>query len=143
MARDGVDREIFDRLQRAMAADPQGLADLYREYLTDARRKLGELEEALLQNDEEQLRTHAHYLKGSSQITGVRRVAEWCAALERIGGDGDSDRTMKLVQEVAAALDAAQRVSRLLEQFSHGIALALAALTVCSAEIACAEIHPS
>ena len=109
MATADVDPQIFDRLQRAMAADPQGLADLYREYLTDARRKLGELEEALLQNNEEQLRTHAHYLKGSSQLTGMRRVAEWCAELELAGGAGGADKTTKLVQEVAAALDAAQQ----------------------------------
>jgi hypothetical protein len=39
----------------------------------------------------------------------MRRVAEWCAELELAGGAGDANKTTKLVQEVAAALDAAQQ----------------------------------
>ena len=109
MTGDGIEPEIFDRLQRALAADPKGLTDLYRDYLADARRKLAELKQALVSADGERLRSQAHYLKGSSQITGMRGIAQRCAALEETACSGNQSETERLVHEVAAAIDAGER----------------------------------
>jgi HPt (histidine-containing phosphotransfer) domain-containing protein len=113
--------EVFGRLQQAMAGDLGGLADLCRDYLVDARRTVRLLEGDLLDRNIEQLRVHAHYLKGSSQMIGSKDVARCCAALEVAAKDADLTQIDELVKSVTAAIESAQRemVARL------GIAIAV------------------
>lgn len=101
--------EVFDRLQQAMASDPGGLAELYREYLSDARRTLRELQSAFDVKDEQRLRALAHSLKGSSQILGAPVVAQRSAELESAAIARDLNNAQSLIAQTAAALDAAQR----------------------------------
>jgi HPt (histidine-containing phosphotransfer) domain-containing protein len=95
---------VFDRLQKATASDPTELADLYREYLVEARRTLEELHSALLHRNAEELRTRAHYLKGSSQVVGATVVGRYCAALEEKGRNGDLGDAERLLDQTIAAL---------------------------------------
>jgi HPt (histidine-containing phosphotransfer) domain-containing protein len=95
---------VFDRLQKATASDPTELADLYREYLVEARRTLEQLHSSLLHLNAEKLRARAHYLKGSSQVVGATVVGRYCAALEEKGRDGDLSQAEELLDQTTAAL---------------------------------------
>ena len=102
--------EVFDRLQQAMADDPGGLADLYRQYLTEAGRTLQlQLRNAFVQKDGEMLRRHAHYLKGSSQVVGVPEVARRCAVLEELGSRADFGQAEQALATTSAAIATAQQ----------------------------------
>ena len=80
-----VAADVYDRLQRAMASDPDGFCELYRDYLADARQTLTYLRFACDKQNGEELRFKAHYLKSSSLILGIRPVAELCAELQDAG----------------------------------------------------------
>ena len=101
--------DVFDRLRQAMSADVGGLADLYRDYLEDARRTLATLHKASQESDFEQLRVAAHYLKGSSQILGARNVAQCCVALEERMRSGSLDRIERLLHATEAAVEAVEK----------------------------------
>lgn len=92
-----------------MADDPGGLADLYRQYLTEAGRTLHELRNAFVQKDGEMLRRHAHYLKGSSQVVGVPEVARRCAVLEELGSRADFGQAEQALATTSAAIATAQQ----------------------------------
>lgn len=80
-----VAAEVYDRLQRAMASDPEGFCDLYREYLSDARLTLSHLYLASDSRNSEELRAKAHYLKSSSLVLGISAIGELCAEIEDCG----------------------------------------------------------
>lgn len=77
-----VATEVYDRLQRAMASDPDGFCELYRDYLSDARQTLNHLRVASDEKNGEDLRFKAHYLKSSSLVLGLPAVAQLCAEIE-------------------------------------------------------------
>ncbi len=99
-----ISPEVFDRLRKATASNPAELAELYGEYLAEARRTLAELHTAVVQRRGEELRARAHYLKGSSQVVGATLVAQYCAALEEKAGDAEFSGTDVLVEQVVTAL---------------------------------------
>jgi HPt (histidine-containing phosphotransfer) domain-containing protein len=75
--------EVFDQLQRAMAADHTGLTDLYRDYLADAWETVQFMRETILRpHQPEEIRQKAHCLKGSSLVLGARVVARQASILE-------------------------------------------------------------
>ena len=84
-----VAADVYDRLQRAMASDPDGFCELYRDYLSDARQTLSYLRFACDKQDGEELRFKAHYLKSSSLILGIQPVAQLCAELQDAGRASD------------------------------------------------------
>ena len=90
--------EIFDRLRQATAGDSATLAELCREYVTEARATISNIRQALAHKDAAQLRERAHYLKGSSMMIGAKILSQHCATLERMGRDsdlGDADATLE------------------------------------------------
>jgi HPt (histidine-containing phosphotransfer) domain-containing protein len=102
---------IFDQLQRAMARDPTGFTELYRDYLADAWEAVGMLREGVLQRRPDQVSAGAHRLKGSSMVLGACGVAQCAAALEELGRSGDIagagpmlERTRQALREVEAEL---------------------------------------
>ncbi len=106
-----ITSEIFDQLQRAMACDPAGLAELYRDYLADAWQALRMLRDAVQQKRAEEVRSKAHRLKGSSMVLGACAVAQCATALEEMGRQADVqgaaamlERTLLALQEVQAEL---------------------------------------
>ena len=103
--------EIFDQLQQAMACDPAGLTELYRDYLADARQALRMLRNAVQQKQADEVRSKAHRLKGSSLVLGATAVAQCATALEEMGRQADVqgasamlERTLQALQEVQAEL---------------------------------------
>ena len=102
---------IFDQLQRAMARDPSGFTELYRDYLADAWEAVRMLREGVLQRRPDEVRAGAHRLKGSSMVLGACGVAQCAAALEELGRSGDIEgagpmleRTRQALREVEAEL---------------------------------------
>jgi HPt (histidine-containing phosphotransfer) domain-containing protein len=73
---------VFDQLRAAMAADPAGLAALYRDYLADAWHSFHTLRESVLQRQFTKVQERAHYLKGSSLVLGAHSVARYSTRLE-------------------------------------------------------------
>jgi HPt (histidine-containing phosphotransfer) domain-containing protein len=100
--------EVFGCLQKAMANDPSGLAELCRDYLAEARDTLKLLRQDLAAGDFDGIRNHAHYLKGGSQVIGTKVIAQCCTALEDASKRKDPARAHELVDAVAIAIDAAQ-----------------------------------
>jgi len=97
--------EIFDRLQQAMASDPTGFCELYRDYLSDAGESLVALRLACEQNQAETLCAKAHYLKSSSLVLGLRPVAQCCADLQELGRNGNFKAAVEKVAETAELLE--------------------------------------
>ncbi len=86
-----------------MASNPDGLRELYRDFLADARQCLSKLRAAYDAGDSDQFRQHAHYMKGSTQILGMRSLTAVCEDMEQAGKDKDLAR-------VTAELDTAEQV---------------------------------
>lgn len=103
-----VAADVYDRLQRAMASDPDGFCELYRDYLTDARQTLSFLGFACEKRDGEQLRFKAHYLKSSSLILGIGPVARICAELQDAGRASDFTLERRKLQELDSLLTLVQ-----------------------------------
>jgi HPt (histidine-containing phosphotransfer) domain-containing protein len=100
--------DIFDRLQKATAADPAELACLYRDYLAEARQALMQLRCALAEKDAEKLRDRAHYLRGSSLIVGATPVARFCESLERMGRNSEFHDAAPLLDQASTVLAAVE-----------------------------------
>jgi HPt (histidine-containing phosphotransfer) domain-containing protein len=105
--------EVFDQLQRAMAADRAGLIELYRDYLADAWETVQSLREAVQQlHQPEEIRQKAHCLKGSSLVLGARVVARYATMLEEsartsdLNDEGAVDRIADALREVQVELAA-------------------------------------
>ncbi len=105
---DSLAPDVFERLQKAAAADPEELAALCRDYLAEARRTLAHLRSALAQKDATRFRDRAHYLRGSSLVIGATAVARCCASLEQMGRDGEFRDAAPVLDQVAEALRAVQ-----------------------------------
>jgi histidine phosphotransfer protein HptB len=98
--------EIFDRLRQATAGNSEVLAELCRDYLSEARSTMNQLRAALAESDPGQVRERAHYLKGSSMMIGANALAHCCARLERMGRDSDLSEAAPALEAAAAALEA-------------------------------------
>ena len=101
--------EVYDQLQRAMAADRAGFTELYRDYLTDAWQTLQRLRDAVRQQLREEICAKAHYLKSSSLVLGAHRVARHATMLEEAARNSDIDegalgRIADALREVQAEL---------------------------------------
>jgi len=102
---------IFDQLQRAMACDPAGFTELYRDYLADAWQAVGTISDGARRRQPAEVKAGAHRLKGSSMVLGACRVAQCAAVLEELGSGGDLEgagaelqRTRQALREVEAEL---------------------------------------
>ena len=107
MSDDSIAPDVFNRLQKATAADPAELPALYKDYLAEACQALTQLRSALAEKDAEKLRDRAHYLRGSSLIVGATVVAQSCARLELMGRNSDFRDAARLLEQTSAALEGA------------------------------------
>ena len=101
-------REIFDRLRQATAGDSGVLAELCREYISEARVTIANLHQALSDKNAAEFRERAHYLKGSSLMIGARQLSQCCATLEQMGRDSDLSIAAPALEQTAAALKAVE-----------------------------------
>jgi len=97
-------REIFDRLRQATAGDTGVLAELCSEFIAEARATIGNLENALAENNAAEFRERAHYLKGSSLMIGAQQLSQYCAILEQMGRDSDLASAKTVLDQTVAAL---------------------------------------
>jgi HPt (histidine-containing phosphotransfer) domain-containing protein len=95
---------VFDQLQQAMACDPAGFTELYRDYLEDAWEAVRKLRDALRQQQPEEIRAHAHRLKGSSMVLGAQVVAQCASALENMAHSGDVQPGDALLERTGQAM---------------------------------------
>ncbi len=103
-----VAADVYDRLQRAMASDPDGFCELYRDYLSDAQQTLSHLRVACDKRNGEELRFKAHYLKSSSLILGIPPVVQLCVELEEAGRAPEFDSECRKLQELSDLLSLVQ-----------------------------------
>lgn len=108
LTNESIASDVFDRLQKATAADPAELAGLCRDYLAEARGTLAQLRCALAQKDAGQIRDRAHYLRGSSLVIGATVVARCCASLEQMGRNSELQDAALVLDQTSAALDVVQ-----------------------------------
>lgn len=83
--------------------------DLCREYLTEAHRTVAQLRAAFATQQAGELRDRAHYLKGSSLVVGAQGVTRCCANLEATGKIGDLNGAGEMIEQLSAALGAAEQ----------------------------------
>jgi HPt (histidine-containing phosphotransfer) domain-containing protein len=100
--------QVFEQLQRAMACDPEGFTDLYRDYLADAWQMIAMLRDAVQQQQAEEVRAKAHRLKGSSMVLGACAVAQCAAALEELGHTTDVQGVCAMLERTQQALQQVQ-----------------------------------
>jgi HPt (histidine-containing phosphotransfer) domain-containing protein len=98
--------EVYDRLQQAMASDPDGLRDLYRDFLADARQSISGMRAACDMADPDSFRQKAHYLKSSTSVLGMRPLAQLCGSLEDLGKQRDMLRAPEELDQAQRVLDA-------------------------------------
>jgi HPt (histidine-containing phosphotransfer) domain-containing protein len=86
LAQMGGDREIYN--------------DVAAAFLTDAPRRIVEIQEAFGQNDSEAVSRNAHSLKSSSRTVGGMRLGMAAQALEKRSGADTFDDLTILIEEV-------------------------------------------
>ena|GEM_PF-964318 len=98
-----IDPEVFADLCRMLGEDDNPfLKNLIAEFLTDTRRHLSSLHDAIDANDGKALQHTAHTMKSSSAMFGALEYSKVCAALEALGESGASEGA----REMAARLEA-------------------------------------
>ncbi len=110
-----IDPEVFDDLRKMLGEeDAPFLMKLIHEFLSDTRRLLTELSEAIASEDTRKLQHLAHPMKSSSAMFGALEFSEICAALERLGEAGTIEgaqakveRLEVLYEEIKSELEAA------------------------------------
>ncbi len=108
MSDNAIAPEIFDRLREATAGNPETLAELCREYVSEARSTMAQLRDAIAEADSSKVRERAHYLKGSSMVMGARVLSQHCAILEQMGRDSDLREAEPALEQAFMALSAVE-----------------------------------
>ncbi len=103
-----IDRDVFERLRQTTAGDPAMLAELCRDYLTEARSTVAQLRSAVARKDAHALRERAHYLRGSSVMIGATKLSEYCATMEQMGRNANFQQIDELLESAAASLNAVE-----------------------------------
>ncbi len=91
---------------------PDPLAEVANLFLQDSPPRLAKLKQHYEEKDASRLERVAHSLKGSAGNLGARRLAGFCADLEKLAQTGKLDSAGKLVEQVGAEY---QRVQAALE----------------------------
>ena len=95
---------VYDQLKQAMASDPDGFIELYREYLAEAWNTLHSLREAVQQHIAQDASEKENYLKGSSLVLGARLVARVAATLQELALNGDARGAEAGLKQIEQAL---------------------------------------
>ncbi len=101
--------DAFERLQDMLASSPEKIVELCREYLAEAQKTLAQLRNAYTLKQADQMRNKAHYLKGSSLLLGAIVVTQCCTRLEEMGKKGDLTEAEPMLDQLSAALNAAEQ----------------------------------
>jgi signal transduction histidine kinase/DNA-binding response OmpR family regulator len=104
-----LDPEVLEQL-RADLGGTAMLRDVIGTFLARTPRALATLADAAARRDLDAIRQAAHTLKGTSAILGARVLAEQCAQLEGLAGDGaagDADARVAAIEAAYRRLEAA------------------------------------
>ncbi|WP_457651875.1 response regulator [Rhodocaloribacter sp.] len=100
-----IDPEVFSDLRRMLGEDDDRfLQNLIAEFLTDTRRLLSKIHDAIDTNDAPVLQHAAHTMKSSSAMFGALEYSEVCAALEALGESGTTEGASELVARLEELL---------------------------------------
>jgi HPt (histidine-containing phosphotransfer) domain-containing protein len=110
---------IFDQLRLAMAADPVGLANLYRDYLADAWQSWQAMEESLPKRDFATAKARAHSVKGSSLLLGAHVLARHAARFEDDAIATNSSQAGVALEDMLGALRDVQQ--ELVDRLGPGV----------------------
>ncbi len=105
-----VDMPVLDlarvrMLRDLVPGDTSYLDRVVDNFMVKSREAEKTLWQALRSGDAEQLRFHAHSLKGSAANIGLTRVAEVAELLQRLGGAGDVEDGEVLLRHLATLLE--------------------------------------
>lgn len=104
-ARGTLDVQTLTELRDSVGGDPEFMAELIDEFLTDAPTQLEALREASRSGDAEAARRAAHTLKGNGRTFGAAELASLCQYAEAAAAAGDLDAVLARVDEVGEAWD--------------------------------------
>ncbi len=93
------DPATLDELEALLGT---GLPALLLMFKDDSGRLLGLMQTALADDDREQLRLHAHSLKGSSSNMGAMNIHRCCLRIEHAAASASSAELLTLLDELAA-----------------------------------------
>ncbi len=98
---DVLDRTVIDGLRGLREPNqPDPLKDLIELFFKDTRPCLEKMQSALAEKNGAQLGALAHTLKGSASNLGARRLASWCAKLEREAKAGELQEAADILLNV-------------------------------------------
>jgi HPt (histidine-containing phosphotransfer) domain-containing protein len=106
-----VGTQVLDQAALAILRDLQetGQPDLLLEITTvffaDARRRIGEIEGAIVRSEPAEVHGAAHAIKGGAWVIGAMRLAQACAALEEDAAAGRLDDAPLWVGRIAVELE--------------------------------------
>lgn len=90
-----IDLAVIAQLKELMM-DDFGL--LINTFITDTENKLAALDDAIVREDFEAIRSLAHGLKGSSLNLSAMQMSEHCAAIESMGKERKGELIPQLMQ---------------------------------------------
>ena len=94
---DYLDLDTLDMLKEVMEDD---FLVLIETFFNDSRVRINEIEQAIEQQDQEQLRRAAHCFKGSAANLGAHVLSEHCRILEQAAVEGNLSNIKTMQQEI-------------------------------------------
>src|SRR2546430_8327145 len=98
--RSALDNAVLGELRESVGDDPDFLAELIDDFLSDAPSQLESLHGAAISGDATRARRAAHTLKGNSRTFGGNELASLCQDAEAAAGAGDLDAVLSRVDEI-------------------------------------------
>jgi len=97
-----LDPDIFAGLLELVDEDDDSfVVDLFDSYVTSYRECIDGMADAIVGEDADALRRHAHTLKGASANVGAAHLAQHAEILQRMGESGDIDGAPVWVEAVS------------------------------------------
>lgn len=97
-----LDPDIFDGLLELVDEDDDSfVVELFGSWVQSYRECTDGLAEAIVGDDPDAVRTHAHTLKGASANVGAAHLASHAGVLQRMGESGDLENAQIWVEAIA------------------------------------------
>lgn len=106
---DTIDKAAITRLLDVIGGDTEDLKELIDDFGEVAPELLGSMQDALANEDTNQLRIAAHSLKSNARDLGATELAEQSAALEKACSDGDVADAASQVEVIAQSIASARK----------------------------------
>ncbi len=97
-----IDKAVLQELKEIAGDAPEMVVEIIDSYLEDAPRLLGEMSQAIEQEQAKLLRMSAHSMKSSSASVGAIKLSELCKELEYIGRGGATEGADAILSQAKA-----------------------------------------